>query len=128
MSVINRAFKSCGVIASCLSTKKLFKRCQCIMFLSARKQFKNGGVIASCLCQQLSFFKRCQYRQECCGVTSLCVCQKELKQFKSCGVDASCFCQQKSCLKVSMHRVCQLESNLKVAVLLHHVFVNKKVV
>ena len=60
MSVIKRAFKSCGVIASCLSTKKLFKRCQCIMFLSARKQFKSGGVIASCLCQQLSFFKRCQ--------------------------------------------------------------------
>ena len=28
---------------------------------------------------------------------------------------------------IPMHRVCQLESNFKVAVLLHHVFVNQKV-
>ena len=121
-SVLNRAFKSCGVIASCLSTKKLFKRCQCIMFLSARKQFKNGGVIASFLCQQLSFLKgvnaSCFYRQECCGVTSLCVCQKELKQFKSCGVDASCVCIM----------FLSRRSNLKVVVSMHYVFIIKKAV
>ena len=71
------------------------------MCLSSRKQFKSCGVRGTCLSTR--------------------------KQFKNCGVDASCFCQQKSCLKVSMHRVCQLESNLKVAVLLNHVFVRKKV-
>ena len=103
--------------------------CQCIMFSSRRKQFKSCGVNASCICQQKSCWK---------GVNALCVCQEE--KFKSCDINASCLsstehlkvvvllhhvCQQKSCLKgVNVSCFYRQESSLKMAVLLHHVFVN----
>ena len=72
------------------------------------------------------------------GVNALCVYQEE--KFKSCGINASCLsstehlkvmvllhhvCQQKSCLEgVNVSCFYRQESSFKMAVLLHHVFVN----
>ena len=58
-SSTGKQFKSCGVNASCIFDKEVFKKlwCQCIMFLLTRKQFKSYGVNASCVWQQGSILK-----------------------------------------------------------------------
>ena len=58
-SSTGKQFKSCGVNASCIFDKEVFKKlwCQCIMFLLTRKQFKSYGVNASCVLRQGSILK-----------------------------------------------------------------------
>ena len=58
-SSTGKQFKSCGVNASCIFDREVFKKlwCQCIMFLLTRKQFKSYGINASCVLRQGSILK-----------------------------------------------------------------------
>ena len=58
-SSTGKQFKSCGVNASCIFDKEVFKKlwCQCIMFLLTRKQFKSYGINASCVLRQGNILK-----------------------------------------------------------------------